>query len=349
MYHFCTYFDRNYLVRGLALYHSLVRHSPPFRLYMLCMDDVSYEYLRTHPLPHAKPIPLAALEASDAALRKVKSSRSLVEYYFTATPCFPLYILDRFPDIDTIVYLDADLYFFADPSPIFAELGDQSILIVEHRFPELLRHLETRGIYNVGLVGFRNDAAGRRCLEWWRARCLEWCYTRVEDGKFADQKYLDDWPSRFADVVVLQHKGAGLSPWNVSRYDIRRVNGQLYVDQDALVFYHFHNVQRFSPWLFNSGLREYGTRLNAVLRKRVYLPYIREWNRLICRTSIASENSPRYTRYRNIIELLTREECIFVTKFLSARIALFQARRGLSRVKHLLLKYGNHLYPSSRS
>ena len=68
-------------------------------------------------------------------------------------------------------------------------LNDRSVLIVEHRFPQGQGDPASYGTYNVGILGFRNDAAGRACLQWWRERCLEWCYDRVEAGKYADQKY----------------------------------------------------------------------------------------------------------------------------------------------------------------
>ncbi len=51
----------------------------------------------------------------------------------------------------------------------------------------------------------RND--GELVRSWWEERCLEWCYARFEDGKFGDQKYLDDWTSRFnKQVHVLKNK-----------------------------------------------------------------------------------------------------------------------------------------------
>ena len=80
-------------------------------------------------------------------------------------------------------------------------------------------------IYNVQFMTFRRDARGLEALHWWRDRCIEWCYYRVEDGKLGDQKYLDDWPERFDGVHVLEHPGGGLAPWNVENYELARRNG----------------------------------------------------------------------------------------------------------------------------
>ena len=160
-------------------------------------------------------------------------------------------MLDRHPEIELLTYLDADLCFYAGLDPIFDEMGDGSILIGEHRYPPDLRYLEVHGVYNVGLLAFRNDARGRACLGWWRERCLEWCYDRPEDGKYADQKYLDDWPERFPGTVVLQHPGAGLAPWNWKRYDIQTDGGQVKVDGRPLIFFHFHGLKILSAWLYD--------------------------------------------------------------------------------------------------
>ena len=248
---YCTYFDRHYLLRGLALYRSLKQHAEPFTLHVLCFDDFSYDVLTKLAQPDLLPIALADFERHDAALSAAKATRSKVEYYFTCSPSLPIYVLKLCPEIELLTYLDADLFFYSSPEPIFDELGDGSILIGEHRYPPDLRYLEVHGIYNVGLLSFRRDRNGLACLEWWRARCLEWCFDRPEDGKYADQKYLDDWPTRFEGVVVLQHKGAGLAPWNWKNYAVTVQNGQMEVDRQPLLFFHFHGLKILKSWLYD--------------------------------------------------------------------------------------------------
>jgi len=168
VYYFCTYFDSNYLIKGLALYRSLIRHARPFRLWVLCFDDLAYETLQRLDLPEIVPISLRDFEEGDKELLQAKGNRSRIEYYFTCTPSLPLYILSNHPEVDVITYLDADLFFFLNPSPIYKELDDGSVLIVGHRFPPHLRHAEVYGIYNVGLLSFRRDDVGLQCLHWWR-------------------------------------------------------------------------------------------------------------------------------------------------------------------------------------
>jgi hypothetical protein len=277
MRYYCTYFDRNYLVRGLALYRSLLKHASPFTLWVLCFDDFTHTVLSSLNQPNLKPIALSAFEAGDTALLNAKEDRTTVEYYFTCSPSLLLYILNKWPEVDVLSYLDADLFFYSSPDPIYRELGDASILIIPHRHPAQAQHLEESfGVYNVGLLAFRNDRYGRECLEWWRERCLEWCYDRIEDGRFADQKYLDDWPTRFQRVVVLQHKGANLAPWNWMNYKIEMPNGSATVDGQTLIFYHFHGLKVLSKRLYDiASLGEYQP-MPASLKHSLYSGYMRE-------------------------------------------------------------------------
>ena len=85
-YDFCTYFDRNYLTRGLALYESLREQCRrPFTLWTLCFDDESYGILDRLALKGMRLIPLADFEAGDTELAAARDNRSAVEYYWTCS------------------------------------------------------------------------------------------------------------------------------------------------------------------------------------------------------------------------------------------------------------------------
>lgn len=275
MYYFCTYFDQNYLPRGLALYRSLQEHCPEFKLWALCMDNTSYGMLEKIDLPEVYPISLEEFERNDNLLLNAKQNRSRIEYYFTCTPSLPLYILNNWPEIDLITYLDADLFFFTSPAPLFEEMGDGSIAIIGHRFPPHLKYKEKHGIYNVGWLSFRRDENAIDCLNWWRERCIEWCYDREEDGRFADQKYLDDWPNRFKNIVVLENKGANLAPWNVSRYRLLHDKNGILVDDKPLIFFHFHGLKMITNCLYDPSWIEYGVKSSTILRKNIYVVYLK--------------------------------------------------------------------------
>jgi hypothetical protein len=275
---YATYFDRHYLTRGLALYGSLVRHSPPFVLRTLCLDDETYQTLARLRLDHLALTPLAELERADPALLEVKPTRHPVEYYWTCGPAFLTYLFDRQPDLGPLVYLDADLFFFSDPSPLYDELGDGSILLVEHRETQAVRQQMqgAAGVYNVGLVAFGRSREALACLRRWREQCLEWCYFRREPGRFGDQKYLDAWPARYEGVVVTQHLGAGLAPWNVDNHALHLNGRGVQVDGRPLVFYHFNSLRSITAWLYDPCLWRAGARLTPELKGQVYVPYLRE-------------------------------------------------------------------------
>jgi hypothetical protein len=73
----------------------------------------------------------------------------------------------------------------------------------------------------------------------------------VEEGKYADQRYLDDWPKRCSRVHVLKHIGAGVAPWNNVQYEITNRTGGMppLINDVPLIFYHFHALEFFCPIL----------------------------------------------------------------------------------------------------
>jgi len=244
MYHFCTYFDSNYLLRGITLYRSLVEHcETPFRFYVLCLDENAFNALTKLDEENIVPIELKNVEQWDNELLAAKGNRSRIEYYFTMSPILPLFVLEHF-EVDLVIYLDADLMFFSSPEPIYEELGERSIFVTEHHFSEKLKDSIKYGRFNVQCQAFRNDKVGLKCLHRWREQCLAWCYDHLEDGKFADQKYLDEWPELYGDsLVISQHPGIGVAPWNVGGVTLRKSRYSFAAKNKPVVFYHFHGFR----------------------------------------------------------------------------------------------------------
>ena len=276
-YNFCTYFDSFYVFQGMTLYRSLRKLNLDFTFFVACLDDRAYDILTRLNEPGIVPVRLADIEKFDPEFAAARNNRSIVEYYFTLSPVLPLYLFDKFPEIDVLSYLDSDLYFYSSPQPIYDEFGDNSVLIIEHRFPDELKYREKFGKYNVQCQLYRNDTDGLKCLRWWRERCIEWCYDRLDDNRFADQKYLDVWQEKFERVVVLQHKGAGLAPWNWSRYDLQIMpDGKLTVDGLPLIFYHFQGFKQLNRFILNHGLGNYHRIMPRRLLNWFYLGYVEE-------------------------------------------------------------------------
>lgn len=254
---FCTLFDKNYLIKGIVMLRSLVLHCSCARIYVLCMDEETYNLLGRIEIPGVIRVRLSEVENDE--LLSVKSERSQAEYCWTLTAFFTWYVMDTHREIDAITYLDSDLMFYSSLEPLFEEIGGASIAIIEHRCSPRLAHLEVHGRFNVGWVGFRRDMEGMSCLATWRDQCLEWCYARIEENRMGDQKYLDSWPATYKSVHIIQHAGAGVAPWNYPNYNIENDNGCITIDNVPLIFYHFHQLQMLEGGRFD--------RLSSVYRQ----------------------------------------------------------------------------------
>jgi len=276
MVNFCTLFDSNYLSRGLVMYESLIQNSSEFHLYILAFDNQCLQFLRQANYEHVTVISLEEFE--DEELLRVKTKRSIAEYCWTCTPSLILHCLDKY-QLPSCTYIDADLVFYDDPKILIEEDPGCSVIITEHRYTREYDVSATHGIYCVQFMYFRNNLQGMEVLTWWRARCLEWCYAYLENGKFGDQKYLDDWTSRFRGVHVMRHEGGGVAPWNVQQYEFRKENQKIYLHLAGartwhpLIFFHYHGLKFYS----NKKISLTGTmyEIETGVKELLFIPYVK--------------------------------------------------------------------------
>lgn len=239
--YYCTLFNKKYLIKGLAMYQSLKKYSNSFCLHILCMDDETYMILSALRLESVALIKLTSFESKE--LLQIKNERTVAEYCWTCAPCLLDYILEKNSHINFLTYLDADLLFYSSPEPIYEEVGNDSSVIVEHRFSPRFQDSVINGKYNVQWVGIRRDDNGLETLKWWKDRCIEWCFYRLEDDRMGDQKYLDQWTTKFKQVHELQHIGSGVGPWNYANYKIVEHDASIFINDVELIFYHFHSFR----------------------------------------------------------------------------------------------------------
>ena len=274
----CTLFDSGFLAKGLALFASLKRQKRPFRLHVFAMDDFCADYLEKMRDPDL--VVIRKSEFEDSELLHVKGQRTRAEYYWTCASSAILYCLEKL-GLARCTYLDADLYFYDAAQKLEARMGDASIGITPHSYAAEYDQSRIHGVYCVQYVTIRNNEKGLSVLRWWRDKCLDWCFARVEAGKFGDQKYLDDWPERFEGVKVLDGPGVGLAPWNCKNYSILpEAEGRWTVRDSSdnteapLIFYHFHEMRFFTKNRIKRVAGGYD--INENVLKNIYQPYIKE-------------------------------------------------------------------------
>ena len=305
---FCTHFDSNYLPHAISLAKSLNIHLKNFRLFMMCMDDESFSYLSSNPIKNTVPIHFSKMEGFFPELIVAKQNRNRIEYFFTCSPAVCNYVIKNNSNIESITYLDSDLYYFSSPKIIFNEIENKSIAIIEHRFNWIIKRQIKYGKYNVGWITFKNDMQGLNCVNDWMSDCLNWCYQKVEKNRFGDQKYLNNWPNKYDNLYVIKHKGANVAIWNIGNYKLLKFKNQVYIDNEKLIFYHFANFNQISHRCFKTNLSRVFVRLNGILKNDIYLHYANEIinNNVLNKTIVTKTDNHFNSGLKKMVTLIYR-------------------------------------------
>ncbi|HAF28013.1 MAG TPA: hypothetical protein DCG75_03100 [Bacteroidales bacterium] len=250
----CTYFDYNFLPRGLALYDSIKKFHKEFIYYVLAFDDSTYNYLLN--LKYKNLVPIAPKSYDNYFKTSIDRFEDKKQYFFSATPNICLYIFNEFPQVDSLLYLDSDVYVFNSLEPLYEEIGDASIAICSHRFHLLFNILSKNyGRYNVGVNYFKNDKEGNECLKDWKKDCDSWYPNKpgYPLNFFSDQIFLDNWIHRYKDIKEITNIGVDVAPWNMMNYKFKLVNEIYYVNNTPLIIYHFSSLKKIGENSWNGN------------------------------------------------------------------------------------------------
>ena len=240
--HFVVPFDINYLPKCLVMYQSLSKFHKDFVLHAFCFDDLTYDLVKR--LNYQNFIPYKQSEFENKELLNAKADKKkLYEYYWACKPYLIKKVMEE-QNAEIATYIDCDFMFFNSPECIFDEMKNADVLIQPNNFSaEEMKQFIPVGYYCSCFESFRNNTNGRRVLEWWHNKCMEWCYADFKNGLFADQKYLDDWRVRFKKVREITTVGANIAPWNIQKYDLAHKGKSIYVNNQPLIYYHFHSFK----------------------------------------------------------------------------------------------------------
>jgi hypothetical protein len=157
----------------------------------------------------------------------------------------PVFLINLLAKHEKVVYVDNDIFFYANPHFIFEYLTHHSLIVTPHFYPDSpfrnQNWLEANfrvGLFNAGFIGVNRNAID--FLTWWANCCLFTVKKAYWRGLFDDQKYLDLAPIKVPDMKIMQHRGCNLAGWNDTDLRFNKENNITCInDVDQIVFIHF--------------------------------------------------------------------------------------------------------------
>ena len=244
-----TSFSFGYLPRARVLAQSVKRFHPDWEVWALVVDQPPPRFDRAAAFaPFDQFCYAAGIGIPRFAAWIFK--HDLVEACTAVKAPMLLRLLQQ--GVDRVVYLDPDISLFHPLAAIEDRLRDASIVLTPHQtqpngneaaiVDNELTSLQF-GVFNLGFLAVRNDAAGLAFAHWWTMMTHRACYDAVGDGLFTDQKYCDLVPGLFDGVHIERDAGCNVASWNLSNRRLAfNEQGALLVNGVPLKFYHFTKI-----------------------------------------------------------------------------------------------------------
>jgi hypothetical protein len=146
----------------------------------------------------------------------------ILELNTNVKPTFMKHLLEAHA-LDSLTYLDPDIFVYAPLEPIHAALdaGAAAVLtphmttpVFDGRSPSE-QDILYNGTYNLGFISVDHSLTSTAILDWWERRCLDVGFSEGRTGLFVDQKWMNLAPGLFDRIAILRDPGCNMAYWNL--------------------------------------------------------------------------------------------------------------------------------------
>ncbi len=261
-----TICSNNYLAQAKTFVDSLILFNPDIKPYIFLIDkkspQIDYEYFAQAEL-------IEVDEHVVNGYKELTQKYGIVELNTAVKPLIFGYLARLNPDSKRLYYFDPDICIYDNIDLLDELLREYDLILTPHFLTPLpLDGLEpfenlalNYGTYNLGFIALNPTTANvQNFLKWWSERTVKYGYSKVDQGFFVDQLWINLAPIFFDKVFSLKHPGYNMASWNLHERMIATytVDGRMILETNhPLVFYHFSSYNFSKPQILSAKYTRY--------------------------------------------------------------------------------------------
>lgn len=265
----CTVADSKYLAQGLVLFESIKnKTSIPFNFHFLCINEEDYKKYNDK-IDGVKFYNVKEFIQKSNILETIFDTD--YKYFCWSLASFFSYYLLEYQKCPSIFYIDSDICFYRDIQYLLDKFGNKDCAIFRHRQFGLTTN-RAEGLYNVGVVYFKNNNNGIKASSWWVDAVLNKKYPSL--ATCGDQKYLEYFPQLIGEENIYLDGDVGHgAPWLWQLYDLNNINEGFITWNGNKQDYYFTHFSQFKYSLTNntfihSAMHECYTNNNKIFENK---------------------------------------------------------------------------------
>jgi hypothetical protein len=237
-----TISPKSHLHEALTTADSFLEHNKDIDYIILVTDQEDFtELQKFYPSISFKSVDILDYEI----LNEMSKIYTELEFAYALTPFVIQRLLAK--SYDQVLFLKLETLVLGELDPLFIELNLRSVIVTPHLlFPDIsVANINQEvdvlqaGVFNSGIVGFRNTTEALMYLNWWGQKTKSQCFRDISIGLHFEQRWLDFITSFIIDLGIVRNAGVNVAHWNLHERKLKMVNGLLYAGEDKCLVFRF--------------------------------------------------------------------------------------------------------------